>query len=50
MAPIIEGALWTLTDPAAKLMEIEGLIKKCDAEHTVLLVDRPIYHLKNNRP
>lgn len=47
MATIIEGALWTLTDEAAQILVEQDIIKACDADHDLLDVDQPIYHLAN---
>jgi hypothetical protein len=44
MATIIQGAVWTLTENAANLMESKGLIVRCEAEHGLLEVDKPVFH------
>ena len=51
MATIIEGALWTLTEKAANALVEEGILTKCDNEHSFILdVDKPIYHYSINKP
>jgi len=51
MATIIEGALWTLTEAAAKHLVEEGIIYRCEHEHTddvLLKADEQIYHLRHD--
>lgn len=53
MATIIEGAEWSLTNEAAKVMEKAGFIKECkaDEEHQNMLeLDKPIYHIHPQAP
>lgn len=50
MATILEGALWTLTEAAAERMVENGILVRCEDEHSCaptdgLEVDKPYYHI-----
>lgn len=53
MATIMDTALWTLTEAAAERMVANGLIKRCEGDHTqqgTIVADLPIYHRACDAP